>query len=122
MHILNYGLFICLLCPTVCLCRQIPCIKTVIDNMHNDETENRFARISSMAKEMIRPMPFMEITTNRKLLIDGCKGILEYRTELVKINTGRLILSVTGRGLYIKCMSANALVICGYISGIEFLR
>ena len=90
--------------------------------MHNDETENRFARISSMAKEMIRPLPFMEITANRKLLIDGCKGILEYRTELVKINTGRLILSVAGRGLYIKCMSANALVICGYISGIEFLR
>ncbi|MBQ7522628.1 MAG: YabP/YqfC family sporulation protein, partial [Clostridia bacterium] len=47
---------------------------------------------------------------------------LEYQDDIVRINTGTFILLVKGRRLYIKCMTATSITLCGYISGVEFLK
>ncbi len=63
----------------------------------------------------------LEISGNREIIVEGSRGILLYREEAIKLNAGNYILSVSGRGLHIKCMSESDLVIQGFITGIEYL-
>ncbi len=63
----------------------------------------------------------MEINGNQEVIVDGCSGVLEYATEAVRIKTGKLIVRFTGRGLVIKCLTADSLVVTGFLTGIEFL-
>ncbi len=65
--------------------------------------------------------PYLEFKSNREVLIEGNRGILEYTTEVIRINTGNLILVFSGRDLNIKCISASGLIISGFIISLEFL-
>lgn len=62
----------------------------------------------------------MEINGNQEVIVDGCSGVLEYNTDVVRIKTGKLVVRFTGRGLAIKCLTADSLVVTGYLTGIEF--
>lgn len=64
----------------------------------------------------------LEMNGNREIIIDGCKGILEYDENVIKINTSDIILSFIGRNLSIKCMTSESLIIKGYIVSIEFIK
>lgn len=63
----------------------------------------------------------MELNGNREVIVDGCGGVLEYDSNVVRIKTGKLIAKFTGRGLNIKCLTADSLVIEGFLTGIEFI-
>lgn len=63
----------------------------------------------------------MEINGNREAVVDGCSGILEYSTETVRIRTGRMTVRFCGRGLAIRSLTADALVVTGFLTGIEFV-
>ena len=41
----------------------------------------------------------MELFGNRQAVIEGCSGILEYESELVRVRAGKTILRIKGRGL-----------------------
>lgn len=64
----------------------------------------------------------IEISGNCEAVIEGCCGILEYGAGVVRIRTPDRIVRFTGRGLVIRCMTADALVVSGYILGIEFME
>ena len=83
---------------------------------------SKFEKFSKIPHEFTAHLPFIQITANKKIFIDGCEGILEYQDDIVRINTGTFILLVKGRRLYIKCMTATSITLCGYISGVEFLK
>ncbi|MCI1966706.1 MAG: YabP/YqfC family sporulation protein [Oscillospiraceae bacterium] len=63
----------------------------------------------------------IELNGNTEAIVDGCGGVLEYDTDVVRIRTGKLIVRFTGRDLVIKCLTADSLVVTGYFTGIEFL-
>lgn len=63
----------------------------------------------------------MEINGNTEVVVEGCGGVLEYDTDVVRIKTGKMSVRFTGRGLIIKCLTADSLVVTGFIMGIEFL-
>ncbi len=63
----------------------------------------------------------MEITGNREVILEGSLGILEYTDQSIKINAGKCIVSFKGRGLHIQCMSDSDIVVCGFITSIEYL-
>ena len=63
----------------------------------------------------------MEINGNTEAVVDGCSGVLEYDTDVVRIRTGKLTVRFTGRELSIKCLTADSLVVTGFLTGIEFL-
>ena len=62
----------------------------------------------------------MEINGTQEVIVDGCSGVLEYNTDVVRIKTGKLVVRFTGRGLVIKCLTADSLVVTGFLTGIEF--
>ena len=66
-------------------------------------------------------VPNLELTGNRELTVEGCKGVLEYDEDVVKLNLGKMILQVSGRDLNIKGITDDSAVLEGYFLSIEFL-
>lgn len=65
--------------------------------------------------------PKIEMLGNREIIIDGCKGIVEYGENLIKLNTGEYVLSVLGDELIIKSFDGSVAVISGKIAEITFV-
>lgn len=64
--------------------------------------------------------PCIELSGNREAVLEGCRGVLAYSPELIRVNTSGMILSFFGRELDLKCISESALIIAGFITRIEF--
>lgn len=62
----------------------------------------------------------IQMSSNREILIDGCRGLLEYGDERIRVNVGNGVVQLVGRGLEIKSLSCKSVVISGYILSIEF--
>lgn len=78
-------------------------------------------RTLELPVETVIGLPHLELSGNREAVIDGCKGILQYDENVVKIKTGKMMLRFTGTGLNLRSLTDSSLVIEGFISGIEFL-
>lgn len=63
----------------------------------------------------------MEINGSREAVVEGCCGILEYDSAAIRIRTPDHVIRFTGRELSIRCLTPDALVVTGRISGIEFI-
>lgn len=79
-------------------------------------------KLLSVPQQLMPNMPYIELKGNREALIEGCKGILEYDTQVIRVNAGGLVISFCGRGLNIKCLTASSLIVEGYITSVEFVR
>lgn len=62
-----------------------------------------------------------EMNSNREVSIEGCKSILQYDENIIRINTGKMVTSFLGRNLSIKCLTPDSLVVQGFITSIEFI-
>lgn len=64
----------------------------------------------------------IELRGNREAVVEGCCGILEYAEGVVRLRMRERTVRFTGRGLSIRCMTADSLVVTGYILQIEFME
>ncbi|EDS09991.1 hypothetical protein B5F10_07940 [Anaerotruncus colihominis] len=62
----------------------------------------------------------VELLGNREAAIEHCQNVLEYNDDVIRLNTGKLILKFTGRGLSLKCMSGDRVTVTGFFTSIEF--
>ena len=62
-----------------------------------------------------------EMNSNREIIIEGCRRILQYDENIVKISVKKMSVAFFGRNLSIKCMDADSLVITGFVTSIEFI-
>ena len=62
-----------------------------------------------------------EMNSNREVVVEGCRGILQYDENIIKVNMDKMITAFYGRNLSIKCLSADSLIVEGFITSIEFL-
>ncbi|MEA4971702.1 hypothetical protein SDC9_142580 [bioreactor metagenome] len=72
-------------------------------------------------KEIVLDMPFISLRGNNEAVVENYKGIIEYSSEKIRINTTIGILKFTGSKLAIKCIDLNNIIIIGCISQMEFL-
>lgn len=86
-------------------------LKTKISNLLQFP-ENIFSEIS--------PIDFL---SNKEVLIQDSKGILEYTDKNIKINIGNnVIASFKGRNLKIKSLSQKNLTITGFLTSLDFIN
>jgi sporulation protein YqfC len=64
--------------------------------------------------------PKLSLTGNRRVHVEGHRGVLQYDNNVIAINGGAMILHVYGRELEIISMSAEELLIAGEMEKIEF--
>lgn len=75
---------------------------------------------SDISQMVINRQPHIEMEGNRTLLVDGCKGILEYETDRIKINADKAIIGVTGDELSIAAYNDDLIIINGKILTVDF--
>lgn len=66
-------------------------------------------------------VPMIELLGNRRITLEGSTGILLYESDNIKINTNKMVVSFSGRGLCVRCISSSCVEIEGFVTGIEFL-
>ncbi len=81
----------------------------------------KLAKLLEFPETAIAGTALLQIAGNREATIDGSQGVLEYNEECIRINAGKMMLKFSGRGLSLKCLSGETLVIEGFITQIEFL-
>ena len=61
--------------------------------------------------------PVVELSGNRRAVVDGCDGILEQ----VSFRAGRLTLCLSGRDLRLVKLTESAAVVEGFLQRVEYL-
>lgn len=80
----------------------------------------RESKLRIPVPETLSPEAHLEMLSNREAVVDGCKGVVEYDENTIKINTGELIIAFRGDELLIKSLGADIAVITGKIAEITF--
>ncbi len=63
----------------------------------------------------------IELSGNRRAVVEGCRGIVEYGDETIRLNTESGIVRFLGRSLSMSCMTEDSAVIEGVILSVEYL-
>jgi len=63
----------------------------------------------------------IELMGNKKAVISGCHGIIEYNDDLVRMQTGSGMIRFTGRMLSISNLTEDSAVVEGNILTLEYL-
>ncbi len=62
----------------------------------------------------------IEINSGREVLIEGCRGILEYSDTKIQVSVGRQSVIINGNELTVRNMFTHMIVIIGHISSVEY--
>jgi len=73
-----------------------------------------------LPKDIILNVPRIVITGKIAVFIENHKGIIEYSSQLVKINTSLGIISIKGEDILIKTIITDEITVEGEITAIEF--
>ena len=63
----------------------------------------------------------IELMGNKRAVISGCHGIVEYDDDLVRMQTGSGMIRFTGRKLSISNLTEDSAVVEGEILALEYL-
>ncbi|HIT88501.1 MAG TPA: sporulation protein YqfC [Candidatus Coprocola pullicola] len=74
-----------------------------------------------LPKEVILNLPLISLTGKEELVIENYKGIVEYSDEIIRVSTAVGVLRVGGKGLLLKQLTSECIVITGSIQNITFL-
>ena len=65
-------------------------------------------------------MPNITFNSCKVALVEGSRGVLEYKQDRVRINCGKYILKFTGDSLCIRAPYTDKVIISGEIVSFEF--
>ncbi|KAE9636974.1 sporulation protein YqfC [Defluviitalea raffinosedens] len=91
------------------------------ENIQPINLKKKVTDILELPKEVVLNLPMISMLGNEEMHIENYKGILEYDSERIKIYTSNGVLKLEGRGLSLKAMTTEEIVIKGTIFRIEFL-
>ncbi len=63
---------------------------------------------------------YIELVSNTCALVDGCKSVLEYSDECIKLNLGKTTVCFVGNSLHIRSLSMAQALVEGFIVKVEF--
>ena len=70
------------------------------------EKENRLATI--------------QLTGNRRAVVEGCDGVVDYGEEQVLVRLGRRVVTLTGRRLRLVRLTEDSAVVEGVLERVDF--
>lgn len=79
-----------------------------------------FGKMLELPPGLLGKGSHIELMSNTEAVVDGCRGVLEYDDTVVKLNTGKMIVTFTGRNLIIAAFDREQAVIKGYILSLSF--
>lgn len=88
----------------------------VLDRKVKKKIEN-FALMDT-ADELEKP--HIELCSDKIATIEGCKGIIEYNENTVRVNCGKLIVKCSGDTLSINAPCSDTITVTGTIVSVEY--
>ena len=70
------------------------------------------------AVDLLPPMR-VELLSDREAVVDGCRGILEYSEDCIRLCAGALTVRFTGEGLTMRNFGSLGAVVEGKIRSVE---
>lgn len=70
--------------------------------------------------DAISTLPTLALVGNRELTVEGHRGILEYRQQLIRLSGGSLVIVVAGEELSLSAISTSGARVTGRIDKIMF--
>jgi len=91
-------------------------------NSTHKNRSNIFAFGASVSDTLTSFLPSVrvELLSNRQAIVDGCKGIIEYSENCIRLSSEKHVIKFSGSGLCIKCFSEHNAIIEGSINGVEY--
>lgn len=74
-----------------------------------------------LPKEVMLNLPLLSLMGREELTIENYKGIMEYNEECIRVNTAVGIIKIRGKGLCLKQLTAECVVVSGGIMSVEYL-
>ena len=62
----------------------------------------------------------IELLSDREATVDGCRGILSYAADAVRLNVGSGSVTFYGRDLFLKALTDREAILAGRITRVEF--
>lgn len=84
--------------------------------------KKHMARAFDLPEEIILDTPVIKIISNNELTIENHKGILEYSSNLVIVNSTLGAIKVMGDRIQIKEIDDFFIIIFGEIYSLEYMR
>ncbi len=79
------------------------------------------ADILELPRDIVLDLPKVTLVGDLQLYIENHRGIIEYSTDRIRINTKAGTMTVTGVGLIIKGITIEEIMIMGKVHRVEFL-
>ena len=83
--------------------------------------KNKISKALELPREIVLDLPLISLVGNDELLIENYKGVIEYTTEKMRINTNAGVLRIEGKSLMLKHITSENVLINGKILKFEFL-
>lgn len=83
--------------------------------------KNSLVKAFLQVKDEIVSSSIIELEGNRKAIVQGTRGILEYKDELIRVNLEDFQVHFYGVKLSINCFSQDSLEIKGIIQRVEYV-
>ncbi|WP_366924128.1 sporulation protein YqfC [Metallumcola ferriviriculae] len=85
-----------------------------------DHFKYSFAHILELPKEVLLDLPSLTLIGTMQVHLETHKGIVEFTAERVRINTQEGILEINGKGLFLRIITHQEIVIDGEISALSY--
>jgi len=85
-----------------------------------NEIKTNFSEILELPKDIILDLPKITLVGNLQLYIENHKGIVEYGSLRIRINTNAGILRILGKNMVIKTIVTEDIIIVREIESIAF--
>ncbi len=63
----------------------------------------------------------IEFFSNKKMIIEGCRGIIDYQSEYLKLKLKKGFINIIGTDFLISTFEEEKLIVNGNITSVEFL-
>ncbi|NLK86373.1 MAG: sporulation protein YqfC [Clostridiaceae bacterium] len=84
--------------------------------------KERFVEMLELPKELVLDRPKLTMVGNCDIMIENYKGVAEYSSDRLRINTGSGIVRIVGTGLIIREITSEDIIVSGTIHTLEFVN
>jgi len=89
-------------------------------NKQRDGARVKIARAMDLPAADFEKSAHIEFLGNREVVVEGCRGIIEYDQRIIRLNIGKHSVKFCGTDMYMRNMTDEYAVIVGNIFSMEF--
>jgi len=84
--------------------------------------KEKVSEILELPKEIVLNIPKLTMLGMGDLIIENYKGIIEYDSCRIRVNTGVGIIKIIGNRLVIREITSEDIMVSGEIAALEFIK